>query len=113
MLARITAAWMIALVLCPFTAPFPSSDPEGLFGDTGEARSPFATFARGVAEAHHATLVAIVPPSRSREQQGARLLTSAPVSLTAPAVSAIGALGAFRGTAAFASERSASPVLRL
>ena len=44
MLTRAWAAWLILLVLSPFTAPFSVFDAGPVFGRTQERRAPIAAF---------------------------------------------------------------------
>jgi hypothetical protein len=58
MLPKVFASWLIVLVLMPFTAPFSTCDPAGLFGTQGQSL-PFAP--QTSAAVTHDTAVPSVP----------------------------------------------------
>ncbi len=113
--ARPYACWLILLVLCPFTEPFSASDVAGLFGTARTMpASLLASGPRSLTNTPGSTSVAVVPPTRGREEQGPRLVASPRVIVTTGAISPICLGGYSPWTLRSAAENPASPtVLRL
>lgn len=71
---RACAGGLIALVICPFTAPFSTADLPSLFGDVSKAAPSSIDRLPACSSATNSTSVALVPHARSRGAAGLRLV---------------------------------------